>query len=136
MAAVDGGLELQQDQDVDPAARGGPDSPEHVGVPLAEMLGDEAGGEAFQGGEVEVAGDVTRGRAQGVLHGARVGEEVLVRGVVPGVGGPFLLSRHGGRFPGGKDGGSRCRGAAPAGPSVVRGEWCRGAGGGGMAGWD
>ena len=27
-------------------------------------------------------------------------------------------------------------GAGRAGPSVVRGEWCRGAGGGGMAGWD
>ena len=89
-AAVDGGLELQEDQDVDPAVPGGPDAPEHVGVPLAEVLGDEAGGHAFQGGGIEVAGEVVGDRAQCIGNGARVGEEPLVRRIVPRIVGPLL----------------------------------------------
>ena len=53
-AAVNGGLELEQDEDVEPAAAGGLDAPEHVGVALVEGTGDEAGGHALEGGEVEV----------------------------------------------------------------------------------
>ena len=98
-AAVDGGLKLQQDQDVDPAAASGRDAPEHVGVPLPEVLGDEAGGHAFQCGEVEVSGEVDGHSAQCVGDGARVGEEALVGRVVLRVVGSLPLARHGGSSP-------------------------------------
>ena len=57
-AAVDGGLEFEQDQQVEPFVVERSDAPEHVGEALAQPFADEACREAFQGGEVEVTGEV------------------------------------------------------------------------------
>ena len=89
---------------------GGSDLPEHVGVALAEVLGDEAGREPFERVEVEVTGEVAGESTQKVGHGALVGEEHLVGRVVlrfslplprpghrPGL--PGREGRRGGRSP-------------------------------------
>ena len=48
----------------DTGAASCPDLPEHVGVALAKTIGDEAGRESFEGGEVQVVGQVAGETAQ------------------------------------------------------------------------
>ena len=127
---------------VDWNSNGGPEPPEHVGVAPSEVLGDEIGGHAFECGVVEAAGEILQlgsarpgialpavadgggemEGAQGVLHGAPVGEEALVGGVVLGRPGG-LVGRLGhqseGSVGGAKDRGLVRRWPEPARPSVV-----------------
>ena len=117
------------------ARRAGPDAPEHVGMALVEGTGDEAGGHALEGDEIEAGGDVACEGAQRVGDGAAPREEALVRGIVLRSGWWLALRRHGGRFPAGKGGGRRHRGRG-AGPSACRREGSPRVGGGRMGGGD
>ena len=102
---------------------------------LVEGTGDEAGGHALEGGEVEAGGNVACEGAEGVGDGAAPCEEALVRGVLLRSVWWLALPGHGGRFPVGKGGGGRHRGRG-AGPSVGMREGSPGVEGGRMGGWD
>lgn len=43
---------------MEPGVVDGPSPPEHVGVPSPEVVGDEAGGHAFERGGIAAAGEV------------------------------------------------------------------------------
>ncbi len=81
---LDGGLELQQHQEVQPFIVE-PDPPHQIAVALAQAVADEAGRHRGEGREIERLAPVAGGEAaQQVLNRVRLREQPLVAGIVHG----------------------------------------------------
>ena len=82
---VDGGLELEEQHEVEPALAAEPDAPDEVAVALAQVLADEGGGQGGQRVEVERVAPAPGGEAvEQVADHARARKQQLVGGVVHG----------------------------------------------------
>jgi len=82
---VNRALEFEQQIDVEPFALMA-DAPDEVIFPLAQVVGDVAAADFFQGGVVEPFHPFFANKAaQQIFHHARVGEQELVAGVVAGL---------------------------------------------------
>ena len=82
---VDGGLELEEQHEVQPVLVAEADAPDEVGVALPQVFADEGGGQGGQGVEVERVAPAACGEAvEQVADHARARKKQLVGGVVHG----------------------------------------------------